>query len=87
MPAPIRRDYPLRATEKVVYTAYGFEVLRLAVRGESTANMAEHMHLSQKTVLNYLSSVRQKLDADNDFSLLHLAARHGLVEIGVPGPS
>ena len=62
-----------------------FEVLRLAVRGESTANIAEHMHLSQKTVLNYLSAVRQKLDADNDFSLLHLAARHGLVDIEAPG--
>ncbi|QID19757.1 response regulator transcription factor [Nitrogeniibacter mangrovi] len=58
-----------------------FEVLRLAVRGESTASIAAHMHLSQKTVLNYLSAVRQKLNAENDFSLLHLAARHGLVDM------
>jgi len=56
-----------------------FEVLRLAVSGESTASIAEQMHLSQKTILNYLSAVRQKLEAENDFSLLHLAARHGLV--------
>jgi len=39
------------------------------------------MHLSPKTVLNYLSLIRQKLDADTDFKLLHLAARHGLVDI------
>jgi DNA-binding CsgD family transcriptional regulator len=39
------------------------------------------MHLSPKTVLNYLSLIRQKLDVDNDFKLLHLAARHGLVDI------
>ncbi len=58
-----------------------FEVLRLAVSGESTASIAEQMHLSQKTILNYLSAVRQKLDAENVFSLLHLAARHGLVAV------
>ena len=39
------------------------------------------MHLSPKTVLNYLTLIRQKLNADNDFKLLHLAARHGLVDM------
>lgn len=63
-----------------------FEVLRLAVSGESTASIAAQMHLSQKTILNYLSAVRQKLEAENDFSLLHLAARHGLVNVD-PGTS
>ncbi|WP_230971403.1 response regulator [Nitrogeniibacter aestuarii] len=62
-------------------TTREFEVLRLAVSGESTATIAERMHLSQKTVINYLSMVRQKLEAENDFSLLHLAARHGLVTL------
>lgn len=58
-----------------------FEVLRLLAHGESASRIANSMHLSPKTVLNYLSMIRQKLDADNDFKLLHLAARHGLVEI------
>jgi len=58
-----------------------FEVLRMLVHGESTSGIASTMHLSPKTVLNYLTLIRQKLDADNDFKLLHLAARHGLVEI------
>lgn len=62
-------------------TTREFEVLRLAVSGELTATIAERMHLSQKTVINYLSMVRQKLEAENDFSLLHLAARHGLVTL------
>lgn len=62
-------------------TTREFEVLRLAVSGESTASIAERMHLSQKTVINYLSMVRQKLEAENDFSLLLLAARHGLVTL------
>jgi DNA-binding NarL/FixJ family response regulator len=58
-----------------------FEVLRMLVHGESTSGIASTMHLSPKTVLNYLTLIRQKLDADNDFKLLHLAARHGLVDI------
>jgi DNA-binding NarL/FixJ family response regulator len=58
-----------------------FEVLRMLVQGESAGDIANSMHLSHKTVLNYLSLIRQKLDADSDFKLLHLAARHGLVDM------
>lgn len=58
-----------------------FEVLRMLVQGESANDIAGSMHLSPKTVLNYLSLIRQKLDADSDFKLLHLAARHGLVDM------
>jgi DNA-binding CsgD family transcriptional regulator len=41
------------------------------------------MHLSPKTVLNYLSLIRQKLDAETDFKLRNLAAQYGLVEDSV----
>lgn len=58
-----------------------FEVLRLLAHGEPASAIASSMHLSPKTVLNYLSLIRQKLDTDSDFKLLHLAARHGLVDI------
>jgi DNA-binding NarL/FixJ family response regulator len=58
-----------------------FEVLRMLVLGESSVNIASSMQLSPKTILNYLSLIRQKLDVDNDFKLLHLAARHGLVKL------
>ncbi len=61
-----------------------FEVLRMLVHGESAAEIAGSMQLSHKTVLNYLSLIRQKLDTDSDFKLLHLAARHGLVNIDAP---
>jgi DNA-binding NarL/FixJ family response regulator len=57
-----------------------FEVLRLLVHGETPIGIASSMHLSRKTILNYLSMIRQKLDTDTDFQLLHLAARHGLLE-------
>ena len=58
-----------------------FEVLRMAATGEATQRIAVQMHLSPKTVLNHLSMVRQKLDADSDFKLLRLAVRHGLVDL------
>jgi len=58
-----------------------FEVLRMLAHGESANGIASSMHLSPKTVLNYLTLIRQKLNADNDFKLLHLAAQHGLVDM------
>lgn len=57
-----------------------FEVLRMSVRGDTTWAIAERMHLSPKTVFNYLSIIRQKLGVDSDFKLLQLAMRHGLLE-------
>lgn len=57
-----------------------FDVLRLAASGESPGTIASSMHLSQKTIHNHLSAIRQKLDADNDFKLLRLAARYGLID-------
>lgn len=56
-----------------------FEVVRMLVRGDAVSVIAEQLHLSQKTVFNYVSLVRQKLEVDNDFQLLHLAMRHGLL--------
>jgi DNA-binding NarL/FixJ family response regulator len=64
-----------------------FEVLRMLVRGDSSQAIASAMQLSPKTILNYLSLIRQKLDVDNDFKLLHLAARHGLVNWQGPLPT
>lgn len=57
-----------------------FEVLRMAAHGDSAADIAGRMHLSSKTILNHLWAIRQKLEVDNDFKLVRLAAQHGLVE-------
>jgi DNA-binding NarL/FixJ family response regulator len=64
-----------------------FELLRLLVHGESVQDIATMLHLSPKTVLNYLTSIRQKLNAENDFKLMHLAARSGLVDFGAAAPA
>lgn len=57
-----------------------FEVWRMLAHGQNPTVIARTMHLSTKTILNYLSLIRQKLDADNDFKLLHLALRHRVVD-------
>lgn len=58
-----------------------FEVLRMLAQGESPQGIAAAMHLSTKTIHNYLTLIRSKLEVDSDFKLLHLAARHGMVKI------
>lgn len=58
-----------------------FEVVRLHVQGESAGGIAGALQLSPKTILNNLTLIRQKLDVENDFKLLQLAARHGLMTL------
>jgi DNA-binding CsgD family transcriptional regulator len=64
-----------------------FDMLRLLVHGESVQAIAAQLTISPKTVLNTLTSVRQKLGADNDFRLMHMAARLGIVEFGGSVPA
>jgi DNA-binding CsgD family transcriptional regulator len=44
------------------------------------ADIAGILNLTQKTVANHQSALRQKLGIDNAAQLVRLAARHGLVE-------
>ena len=56
-----------------------FDVFYMFIQGMTSTDIAGSMHLSPKTILNNLTAVRQKLGVDNDFKLLHLAVRHGLI--------
>ncbi len=60
-----------------------FHIFSLAVQGHPVPEIANALHLSPRTVFNYLSMIRQKLNVRNDFELLHLAIRHGVVELSV----
>jgi DNA-binding NarL/FixJ family response regulator len=62
-----------------VLTPREFEVLRLATDGLATRTIADALHVSEKTVHNTLSLVRQKLNTRSDFALMRLVAEHGLV--------
>ena len=59
-------------------TAREFEVLRLLVRGETVGRIAEKLGLSEKTVANHQSAIREKLGARNSVQLARLAEQLGL---------
>jgi two-component system, NarL family, invasion response regulator UvrY len=59
-------------------SAREFEVLRLLVRGVPLRDIAQQLGLTQKTVANHQSAIRQKLGADSAVKLLQAAARLGL---------
>jgi len=54
------------------------EVLRQLVRGASLGDVAVAMNLSEKTVANYQTLIRQKLGVRNAAQLVHAAARLGV---------
>lgn len=57
-----------------------FEVLRLLVKGETVRSISEKLGLSEKTVANHQSAIREKLGARNSAQLARLAAQIGVVD-------
>jgi DNA-binding NarL/FixJ family response regulator len=60
-------------------TAREFEVLQRLARGESVRDIGEKLGLSEKTVANHQSVIREKLGVKNGVQLARLAAELGLV--------
>ena len=57
-----------------------FEVFRLLAEGKKVEEIAEMLKLSQKTVANYYTMIKQKLGVSSPIDMVRLAIRHGLVE-------
>jgi DNA-binding NarL/FixJ family response regulator len=55
------------------------EVLRQLLAGQSVEAIARQMGLSEKTISNYQTLVRQKLGVGSAHELLHYAREHGLI--------
>jgi len=56
-----------------------FEIARLLAKGHSVRAVAELLCLNYKTVANYQTIIRQKLDADTPAKFMRIAAQHGLL--------
>ncbi len=56
-----------------------FEIFRLVADGRSGNAIADSLCLSHKTVSNYLSQIKKKLDVSSTAGLVHLAMRNGLL--------
>jgi DNA-binding NarL/FixJ family response regulator len=61
-----------------------FEVLRLLVAGLPLRDIARQLGLTQKTVANHQSILRQKLGAETALQLLHVATRMGIAQESRP---
>ena len=57
-----------------------FEVFRLLAEGKKVEEIAEMLKISQKTVANYYTMIKQKLGVTSPIDMVRLAIRHGLVE-------
>ena len=55
-----------------------FEVLRLLAQGETVRSIGERLGLSEKTIANHQSIIREKLGARNSAQLARFAAQIGL---------
>ena len=62
-------------SELEALTPREFEVLRLLVQGETVRSISEKLALSEKTVANHQSAIRDKLGARNSAQLARLAAQ------------
>lgn len=57
-----------------------FEVFRLMAEGKSTEEIGQLLKISQKTVANYCTLIKQKLGVSSSIELIRLAMRHGIID-------
>lgn len=57
-----------------------FEIFCLLAEGANVANIAERLSLSYKTVANYSTQIKNKLNVSTTAELARLAIRHGIVK-------
>jgi len=68
------KDDPLK-----LLTSREFEIFQQIVAGQSAADIAGTLNLSTKTVANYHTLIKQKLNVGSDIELVRLALRHNLL--------
>ncbi|MFM7698910.1 MAG: response regulator [Limnohabitans sp.] len=56
-----------------------YEIVRLLTLRHSVAECADMMHLSQKTVSNHQTQIKEKLLVPTLAAMVHLALRHGVI--------
>ncbi len=56
-----------------------FEIFRLLAEGQGLAEISRALCISQKSVANYQTQIKQKLGANSAAELVHIALRHGVI--------
>ena len=60
-------------------SAREFEVFRLLAEGVNAETVADMLKISQKTVANYHTMIKQKLNVTTPIEMVRLAIRHGVI--------
>lgn len=58
-----------------------FEVFRLLAEGEDLESIADHLKIGQKTVANYQTILKQKLNITSPIQLIRLALKHRVITV------
>ena len=58
-----------------------FEVFRLLAEGEDLESIADHLKIGQKTVANYQTILKQKLNIRSPIQLIRLALKHRVITV------
>jgi len=69
-----------RVASKPELTTREFQVLEHIVAGLGSADIADKLHLSSKTVENHRYNIMQKLGINNSVQLINYVHEHGLLE-------
>jgi len=57
-----------------------FEVFRLLAEGKVVEEISSILNLGQKTVANYQTTLKQKLQINSPVDLVRLAIQHGVID-------
>jgi len=57
-----------------------FEIFRLLAEGKKVEEVADMLKISQKTVANYYTMIKQKLGVSSPIEMVRLAIRHRLID-------
>lgn len=61
-------------------SAREFEIFRMLSEGLNTEEIGSRLKISQKTVANYHTMMKQKLGVSNSVEMVRLAIRHGVID-------
>lgn len=61
-------------------SAKEFEIFRLIAQGKEIGEIADALKLSEKTVANYQSILKKKLNVSNSIEIVKLALQNGLID-------
>lgn len=75
--------HKLSATENPIQslTPREFEIFRLLAEGEEVDSIAERLKIGHKTVANYQTSLKQKLNISTPIQLVRLALKHRVISL------